>query len=167
MPMGRALLSDSGLVAIGATGLSGPLLYYAVPAGVSGYLAKVRFSCEISGTAIAVISNSNLYGSFNVVTGTKAGGAAVTPNPVGPDQTASGITVSSGSTAITGLTQSTEEWGGTIPFTPGSAITDDDPNTNLEVWLKPSTNFAFYLTVPSAQGFGAGMFARILAWHSE
>jgi hypothetical protein len=172
--MFRPYLCDSGQIAIGATGLSGPLMYYAPPSTADGNLFKIKVSCEAGASTPTVPTSSSLAFTFNRVTGTKAGGAAVTPSPIGSGTAlaaaaplASNITVSSGSTAITGLTQTTELWEATIPFSPGSFAGDDDPNTGEEVYLAASGLYAFYLTVPAGPGFGSNLFARVVAWHAE
>lgn len=167
MPMFRTYETNSGLVAIAATGLSAPLLYLAPPASADGNLFKVKVSCEAGAGVPTVPSNSSLAFTFNKTTGTKAGGAAVTPSPTGPSSLAANIVASSGTTAITGLTQSTELWEGTCPFSPGSFAGDDDPNTGEEVYLAASGTYAFYVTVPAGPGFGANLFARVVIWHAE
>jgi hypothetical protein len=165
--MYRAYETDSGLIAVSATGLVGPLLYLAPPSTADGNLFKMRVSCEAGASVPVAVSNSSLFFSLNKVTGTKAGGAAVTPSPVGASSLAANIVASSGSTAITGLTQSTELWGGTIPFSVGSSVADDDPNTGAEVYLAASGQYAFYVTVPAGPGAGSNMFVRVISWHAE
>jgi hypothetical protein len=165
--MFRTYETNSGLVAITATGLSAPLLYLTPAAGTSGNIFKIKVSCEAGAGTPTVPTSSSLAFTMNIVTGTKAGGAAVTPSPTGPDKTASGTTFSSGTTAITGLTQTTEEWFGSIPFSPGSFAGDDDPNTGEEVWIGPAGLYAFFVTVPAGPGFGSNLFARVVTWHSE
>jgi hypothetical protein len=167
MPMFRDYITDSGLVAISATGLSAPLLYFAPPATADGNVFKIKVSCEAGAGTPTVPTSSSLAFTLNTVTGAKAGGAAVTPNPVGPVTLASNIVASSGTTVITGLTQTTERWAGTIPFSPGSFAGDDDPNTGEEVYLVASGQLAFFVTVPAGPGFGSNLFARVVTWHSE
>lgn len=165
--MFRAFETDSGLIAIGATGLSPPLLYLAPAAAASGNLFKVKVSCEAGAGTPTVPTSSSLAFTLNKTTGTKAGGAAVTPSPIGADTTAAQTVVSSGTTAITGLTSAAELWEATIPFSPGSFAGDDDPNTGEEIWLAPSGTYAFYVTVPAGPGFGSNLFARVVMWHAE
>lgn len=166
MSMSRLYLTDSGLVAIAATGLT-PLLYYAPPSTADGNMTKVKVSVEVSGSTWTAVSNSNLFFTLNKVTGTKAGGAAVTPQILGPQTLAANIVASSGSTALTGLTQGAELWPQPIPYSIGSSAGDDDPNTGQEIYLAPSGQYAFYVNVPTGPGFGANAFARVMAWHSE
>jgi hypothetical protein len=165
--MFRAYTTDSGLVAISATGLSAPLLYFAPPATADGSIFKIKVSCEAGAGTPTVPTSSSLAFTLNTVTGAKAGGAAVTPSPVGPVTLAANIVASSGTTAITGLTATTERWEGTIPFSPGSFAGDDDPNTGEEVYLVASGQLAFFVTVPAGPGFGSNLFARVVTWHSE
>lgn len=167
MTMYRAYYTDFGLVAIAATGLSNPLGYISTPATADGNLFKVKCAIVAStGAVVAATSQSGLF-TVNKVTGTKAGGAAVTPSPIGPNNLASNLTTSSGSTAITGLTQSTELWGQDLAYSVGQFAGDDDPNTGEEIFLGPSGQFAFYLNLGAGNGFGTNMFARVLAWHAE
>jgi hypothetical protein len=165
--MFRTYEENSGQIAIAATGLSAPLLYFAPPATADGNLFKIKVSCEAGAGTPTVPTSSSLSFTLNKTTGTKAGGAAVTPSPIGPSSLAANIVVSSGTTAITGLTQSTELWEGTIPFSPGSFSGDDDPNTGEEVYLAASGTYAFYVTVPAGPGFGSNLFARVVCWHAE
>jgi hypothetical protein len=167
MTMFRTYTTDSGLVQITATGLSAPLLYFAPPATADGSIFKIKVSCEAGASTPTVPTSSSLLFTLNTVTGAKGGGAAVTPSPVGPVTLAANIVASSGSTAITGLTQTTERWAGTIPFSPGSFAGDDDPNTGEEVYLVASGQLAFFVTVPAGPGFGSNLFARVVTWHSE
>jgi hypothetical protein len=167
MAMFRDYITDSGQVPISATGLSAPLLYFSMPATADGNLFKVKVSCEAGAGTPTVPTSSSLFFTLNTVTGAKAGGAAVTPNPVGPVTLASNITTSSGTTAITGLTQTTERWAATIPFSPGSFAGDDDPNTGEEIYLVASGQLAFFVTVPAGPGFGSNLFARVVTWHAE
>ena len=167
MGMYRPYETNSGLIAISATGLSAPLLYLAPPATADGNLFKVKVSCEAGAGTPTVPTSSSLAFTFNKTTGTKAGGAAVTPSPIGASALAANIVASSGTTLITGLTQSTELWEGTCPFSPGSFAGDDDPNTGEEVYLAASGTYAFYVTVPAGPGFGSNLFARVVMWHAE
>jgi hypothetical protein len=167
MAMYRPYMVDSGLIAIAATGLSAPLLYVAPTSTNDLNLIGIRVSVEASGSAVTAVSNSDVYFSLNTVTGTKAGGAAATPAILGPSSLAAGTVFSTGTTAITGLTQTTEKWGAPVPFTGGAFDTDAWENTGREINLAASSISAFFLTVPSAPGFGAGWYARVMAWFAE
>lgn len=166
MSVGRCFVTDSGLIAVSATGLSGPLLYYAPPSTAPGDITKIKVSVE-AGAGVPTVPTSSWAFTLNKVTGTKAGGASVTPGPTGADPTAANIVTSSGSTAITGLSQSTEVWEGTAPSSPGSQPGDDDPFTGQEVHLAASGQYAFFVTVPAGPGAGANLFVRVVAWHFE
>lgn len=168
MTMYRAYETNSGIIAVSATGLSGPLLYVSLPATADGNMYKVKCSVVSPGAQPSPPSNQSAFFSMNKVTGTKAGGAAVTPSPIGPQALASNLTLSSGTTAITGLTQSTEVWGQDEPFSIGSFAGDDDPNTGTEVWLAPSGQYAFFVNIPVwTGGAGTNMAARVIMWHGE
>lgn len=165
---GRIYMADSGLISIAATGAT-PALYFSTPATADLTLLRMKPSIEVSSTATpAPPSNSNLFFSLNKVTGTVAGGAAITPSQVQGNALAANSTWKSGSTALTGLTQGTEYWPSTIPFTAGASFQEDDENTNsMEIPIAVSSTYAFYFSVPSGPGVGTGMFARICAWFLE
>lgn len=169
MPMNRTYMVDSGLIAIGATGAT-PALYIAPPATADLNIFKVVPSIESGGSVPTYPSNSSIQCTLNKVTGTKAGGAAVTP--AGPMFNLAGLAAnsvwSSGSTALTGLTQSTEYWSRTIPFAPGAFRESDEENTNaLEINLAASTTTAFYFTVPVGPGAGTNVFIRFVVYFAE
>lgn len=165
--MYRSYVVDSGLIAVSATGLSGPLLYLAPPSTADCNIIAVKASVEVGSSAPTAVSNSDLYFSLNTVTGTKAGGAAVTPAKLSPSGLAANTVCSSGSTAITGLTQSTELWGGAVPFTAGAFTNEAWENTGREVNLAASSISAFYVNVPSGPGAGSGFSVRVIAWLAE
>jgi hypothetical protein len=163
MSMFRAYETDSGAVAIASTAAV-PLLYLAVPATAEAHLAKIKVMVEAA-TSPSPPSNASVLFTFNKVTGTVGGGAAVTPAALGPSGVASALTALSGTTAITGLTQGGELWAGAVPFTAGASWADDHENTGLEITLTASGLYAAYFT--AAAGAGSGMTARIITWHAE
>lgn len=169
MSMSRTYMTDSGLIAIGATGAT-PALYLAPTATNDLNIFKVIPSIEAGASVPTVPSNSNILCTLNKVTGTKAGGAAVTPG--GPLQNLAGLAAntvwSSGSTALTGLTQSTEVWARPIPFAVGAFRESDEENTNaLEINIPASGTYAFYFTVPVGPGAGSNLFLRYVVYFSE
>jgi hypothetical protein len=165
--MYRPYLLDSGLISVSATGLSGPLLYLAPTSTNDVNILAVKASIEVSGSAPTAVSNSDLYFSLNTVTGTKAGGATATPAILGPSSLIANTVASTGTTAITGLTQSTELWGGAVPFTAGAFTNEAWENTGREINLAASSKSAFYVNVPSGPGAGTGFYVRVLAWLAE
>lgn len=167
MAMFRPYLVDSGLISVSGTGLLAPLLYLAPASTADCNIIALTCSVEVSGSAPTAVSNSDLYFSLNTVTGTKAAGAAVTPSPLGPSALAANTVASSGTTGITGLTQSTELWGHTVPFTAGAFTDQAWENTGREINLAASSKTAFYVTVPSGPGAGTGFSVRVLAWLAE
>jgi hypothetical protein len=167
MSMYRPYEIDSGLIALSGTGLQAPLLYLVPPAGNDTNIIALVCSCEVSGSNPTAVSNSDLFFSLNTTTGTKAGGAAVTPSKIGPSSLAAGTVASSGTTAITGLTQSTELWGHPVPFTAGAFTDQAWENTGREINLAASSTTAFYVTVPAGPGVGAGFFVRVVCWIAE
>jgi hypothetical protein len=167
MSMYRAYTVDSGLIAVSATGLT-PLLYVAPTSTNDAHLINVKVSAEAGGTAPTAVSNSDLFFSANVVTGTKAGGGAVTPAPLGSNSLAANTVFSSASSAaITGLTQSTEKWGQPIPFTGGAFSSEDWANTGEEIDLLQSTLNCFYVNVPVGPGYGGNWYVRVIAKFTE
>ena len=165
MSMSRTYMADSGLVALGATGLT-PLLYIAPTSTNDLNIIDIKISCEVSGSAPTAVSNSDLFFSLNVVTGTKGGGASVTPSKLNTALAANTV-CSSGSTALTGLTQSTELWPGAIPFTAGAVWQDSMENTGREINLAASSLNCVYVNVPSGPGYGSGWYARAVVWFAE
>jgi hypothetical protein len=161
--MYRGFEIDSGLISIAGTSLT-PALYLTPGASADTNIVRIKVSVEAVSSP-APPSNGSVYFSLNKVTGTKAGGSAVTPTPVGPSPVVASTTYSSGSTAITGLTQSTEVWGGVVPFTAGAWAEDTYENTGLEIYIPESGTYCFYFIAPS--GAGSGCSARVIAWSTE
>ena len=166
MAMYRPYEVNTGLIALSATGLT-PLLYFAPTSTNDCNIIAVTCSIEVSSSSPTAVSNSDLYFSLNTVTGTKAGGAAVTPSIIGPSSLAANTVCSSGSTAITGLTQTTERWGHAVPFTAGAFTDQAWENTGREINLAASSQSAFYVNAPSGPGVGANWFVRVVCWIAE
>jgi hypothetical protein len=103
--------------------------------------------------------------TLNKVTGSVGGGAAVTANPTTASALAANTTFKSGSTTLTGLTQSTEYWAAVVPFTTGASWSDDLENTGLEITIPASGTYAVYFT--AAAGAGSGCNARVMLWFAE
>lgn len=167
MSMYRPYYLDSGLISISGTGILGPLLYLAPTATNDADVIAVVCSVEVDATNPTAVSNSDVFFSLNTVTGVKAGGAAVTPAVLGPSALAANTVASSGTTAITGLTQSTERWGHAVPFTAGAFTDQAWENTGREINLGASSQSAFYVRVPVGPGAGAGFFVRVECWLAE
>ena len=163
MAIARYYEVNGGLVPISAaTAL--PLLYISTPSTADTNILRLKVSVEAVSSP-APPSNGSVYFSLNKVTGTKGGGAAITATPTTAITLASNITYSGGSTAITGLTQSTELWGAAVPFTSGAAWEDAYENTGLEIYLPISSQFAMYVISPS--GFSSTCSARAILNTSE
>ena len=129
---------------------------------------KLVPSIEAGSSVPTLPSNGDLQVTLNIVTGTVGGGASVTPQQLHGNVLASNLTVKSGSTALTGLTQSTEKFSWTIPFAIGAFRESDEENTNaLELPLLPSTLYALYMNVPSGPGAGSNCFLRLVMGHAE
>ena len=163
MSIFRAYSADSGLVSIGSTSAT-PMFYIAPSA--TGDCNLVKFKVSVEGVSSpAPPSNGSVFFSLNKVTGSKGGGSAVTPSPTGQSTLAATTVFSSGSTALTGLTQSTEYWGGPVPFTAGAAWSDDFENTGLEINIPASGTYCVYFI--AASGAGSGCSARCILWFAE
>src|SRR5262249_32025122 len=167
MAMYRPYYLDSGLISVSGTGVLAPLLYLAPPSTADCNIIALVCSVEVDSSNPTAVSNSDLFFSLNTTTGTKAGGAAVTPNITGPSSLAANTVVSSGTTPITGLTQSTERWGHAVPFTAGAFTDQAWENTGREISLAASSTSAFYVRVPAGPGAGSGFFVRVEAWIAE
>lgn len=166
MAMFRSYMADSGQVAISSTGDT-PLLYIAPTSTNDLHLVALKVAVETGGSAPTAVSNGEWFFSLNTVTGTKAGGASVTPAVLGSSSLAANTVFSSGSTALTGLTKSTEKWGGAVPFTAGAFAVEAWENTGREIDLAASSISSFYVNVPSGPGAGANWYARVIAWFTE
>lgn len=159
----RTYMVDSGLVSIASTSAI-PALYFSTTAVQTLVIAKIKFSVEAVSSP-APPSNGSIFGTLNVVTGTVGGGASVTPEQLSGTPLAAQSTWESGSTALTGLTQSTEVHPITVPFTAGASWADDHENTGLEIPIPISAKYAFYFV--AASGAGTGCSARFAVWFAE
>lgn len=168
MPMHRTYVVDTLQVAIGGTGAT-PMLYFSVPSTADGNIFKAVPSIEVGASVPTVPSNSSVNFALFKVTGTVGGGAALTPLQLEGNALASNLTVKSGSTALTGLTQGAYAgWSRTVPFTAGAFSEADHENTAAaETPLIPSTLYAVYFTVPVGPGAGSNMFARLQCYWAE
>ena len=167
MSMHRTYVTDTGLIAVGAGNT--PLLYFSVPATADGNLFKIVPSVEVDASVPTVPSNSDIYFALFKVTGAVGGGAALTPVQLEGNALASNMTVKSGSTALTGLTQGAYAgWGRTVPFTAGAFSEADHENTAAaETPLLPNTLYAIYSRVPAGPGVGTNMLYRVVAYWAE
>lgn len=169
MGTSRSYMVDSGLIAISATGAT-PGLYIAPTANNDLNVVRMKASIEAGSSTPSPPSNSSVLFSLCKVTGTKAGGAAVTPSPlnIGVSGALAAQTVfSSGSTALTGLTQSTEFWPMPIAFSPGSFDVEDLENTGLETNIPASGTWCVYFNPAAGPGAGSNCYARIALWFTE
>ena len=168
MSMHRTYATDTGLIAVSATG-STPLLYFSAPATADANIFKMVPHVEVDASVPTVPSNSDVNFGLYKVTGTVAGGASLTPVQLEGNVLASNLTVKSGSTALTGLTQGAwAGWSRTIPFTAGAFRESDEENTAaLEVPMLPSTLYAVYMRVPVGPGAGTNMLVRVVGYWAE
>lgn len=136
-----------------------PLLYIAPTSTNDLWITRIFVSIPAVSSP-APPNNGSVYFSLNLVTGSKAGGVAVTPSKEGPSSLAANTVFSSGAvTPITGLTQSTELWGRDVPFAGGASWEDSLENTGFQRYIPASGIYAVYYIAPS--GAGTGMGARV------
>jgi hypothetical protein len=159
----RAYEVDSAGISISGTSLT-PALYIAAAAAADCNVVKLKVAVE-GASSPSPPSNGSVLFTLNKVTGAVGGGATVTASPTGQSSLAAQTTFKSGSTALTGLTQSTEYWATVIPFTTGAQWSDDFENTGLEVNVPASGTYAVYFT--AAAGAGSGCNARVMLWFAE
>jgi hypothetical protein len=163
----RPYFVDTGAIAVPTAGSATPILYIAPTATNDLDIARIRISCEsASGGSAAPPTNGSLLFSLNKVTGTKAGGAAATPNPTGPSALAANTVFSSGSTAITGLTLSTEYWCLPIAFATGAFAEDAFENGGFERNIPASGTYAIFV-LPQAASAGTSCTVRCTLDFSE
>lgn len=163
MSIFRGYEVDSGGVSIAGTSAT-PMLYVAAAAAADLNVCKLKVAIE-GASSPAPPSNGSVLFTLNKVTGTVGGGAALTASPTGQSSLAAQSAWKSGSTALTGLTQSTEYWAGVVPFTAGASWTDDFENTGFEINIPASGIYAVYFT--AASGAGTGCNARAVLWFAE
>lgn len=159
----RTYVADSGLISIAATTAT-PAFYFSTNTTTTLSLAKFKVSVE-GVSSPAPPSNGSVFFALNVVTGTQGGGAAVTPTQLSGPALAAQSTWESGSTSLSGLTQSTEAWAQPVPFTAGAFASDDFENTGLEIPIAISSKYCVYFT--AASGAGSGCSARVVLWFAE
>jgi hypothetical protein len=118
--------------------------------------SDLNISCIRVGVlgAASFPANASIVFSVNTMTGTKAGGNAVTPLQLSGIAKASLVTAVStaggtGAAAITGLTATTSWWSQPIPFTAG-ANWGEWVTPSFEVNLPVSGQFALCVTASSA-----------------
>ena len=133
------------------TTTSTPILFIQTSAN-----SDINISCVRTGVlgAASFPSNASIVFSINTVTGTKAGGSAVTPLQLSGIAKASLLTaVSSGGgsapAAITGLTATTSWWSQEVPFTAGSNW-GEWKTPGFEINLPVSGQFALCVSASSA-----------------
>lgn len=159
MSTSRPYFVDSLGVSIGGTSAT-PILYIAPTATNDLYVSRIRVAIEAASSP-APPSNGSVLFQLVKVTGSKAGGGAVVPAPVGANAALAANTVfsSANSAAITGLTLSTEYWAHPIPFAAGASWEDSLENTGFERYIPASGLYAVYFT--AASGAGSGCNARV------
>jgi hypothetical protein len=142
-------------VSIGGTGAT-PALYGTI---ATGDLNIVGIRCSVAaGASPAPPTNGSILAWLGVVTGSVGGGATVTPSPTGQSSLAAVSTWKSGSTALTGLTQSTLKWSGDIAFAAGAIWGEWFP-TSFERSVPNGGLIAVYFT--AASGAGSNMLFHV------
>src|SRR5258708_1402672 len=128
-----------------------PILFSSSSATPYINIACVRWGVLGAG---AFPANASVVFSINTVTGTKAGGNAVTPLQLSGIAKASLLTAVStaggtGAAAITGLTATTSWWSQPVPFTAGSDW-GEWKTPGFEINLPVSGQFALCVSASSA-----------------
>lgn len=158
MSLSRTYFVDSLGVNI-ASASATPALYIAPTSTNDLNVCRIRVSIEAASTPSPPTNGSVLF-QLCKVTGSKAGGGAVTPAPTGASSLAANTVFSSANAgAITGLSQSTVYWSQPVPFATGAAWEDSFENTGFERYIPQSGIYAVYFT--AASGAGSGCNARI------
>ena len=158
MALSRTYFVDSLGVSIGSASAT-PALYIAPTSTNDLTVCRIRVSVEAASTPSPPTNGSVLF-QLCKVTGTKAGGGAVTPANTGQGALAANTVFSSAQSAsITGLTQSTVYWAHPIPFATGASWEDSFENTGFERYIPASGIYAVYFT--AASGAGSGCNARV------
>ncbi len=166
MAQARQYSVDSTLVSVGSTSAT-PALYIAPTSTNDLNISRIKVSVEATSTQSASPStNNSIFFSLNKVTGSKGGGGAVTPTPLGASALAANTVWSSAqSAAITGLTQGVEYWGQTLALSAGAWAEDSYENTGLEINIPASGQFCFYFIAASSAG--SNLAVRIIPVFSE
>jgi len=163
--LNRTYYASSGLVALsGTTPL--PALYIAPTSTNDLVIARIKVAVvATSSQAASPSTNNSAYITLNTVTGSVGGGAAVTPRQQSGTTLAANTVFKSGSTALTGLTQSTELWGQDLAESAGAWGEDAYENAGTEIPLAASSLSCFYVSTPVSAG--SGLSARIQVWFVE
>lgn len=157
--LNRTYTADSGLIAIGVT-TAVPAFYIAPTATNDIVICRIKVQVEATSNQSASPStNNSILFQLSTVTGAVGGGASITPKQVSGTTLAANTVFKSGSTALTGLTQTTEFWQNAIALSAGAWAEDAYENTGLEIPLPASSLSCFYFT--AASGFGSNLSARI------
>ena len=163
--LNRTYLADSGLITLAAT-TAVPAFYIAPTSTNDLVIARINVQVEATGAQSASPStNTSILFQLSTVTGSVGGGAAITPKQISGTALAANTVWKSGSTTLTGLTQTTEFWDKAIALSAGSWAEDAYENTGLEIPLAASSLSCFYFTC--AGGYGASLAARIQVWFTE
>lgn len=150
--MYRAYEVDSKGVAV-ATGVT-PILYFATGANNDANIFRFRGVIEAISSP-APPTNGSVIFTVNVVTGTVAGGGAVTPiQRAGNILAAQTVFTSANAAAITGLTQGNQVAFLEVPFAAGAWEQDSWENTGFEIGIAPSSKYCVYASAPSGAGSG-------------
>jgi hypothetical protein len=148
MALGRTYSSTTALVAYTATSAT-PIMWGATTSSSTMDIQAIRVA-SYAGSGVSYPSNGTVLVQLSRVTGTAAGGTALTPSPHNPGDIAAVSTWKDASTAaVTSLTQGVTLWEQALPFTAGA---------NWAEWVTPGAEWrvgatgtiAVYLTASSA-----------------
>ena len=147
MSMFRGYEVDSKGIAIAAAAT--PLLYFATTATNDCHVVRFRAIIEGVSSSSAPPTNASAIFTVNVVTGTVAGGGAVTPQQRSGFNTSGGLAAnttftSANAAAITGLTQGAQLAIMEPPYATGAWEEDAWENTGLEIDIPQSGKYCIY-----------------------
>jgi hypothetical protein len=163
--LNRTYMADSGLVAISGTSAV-PSFYFGPTSTNDLVIMRIKVQVEATSSQSASPStNNSILFQLSTVTGTVGGGASITPKQLSGTTLAANTVTTSGSTSLTGLTQTTEIWPQAIALSAGAWAEDSYENTGLEIPLAASSKSCFYYT--AAAGAGSNLSARIMVWFTE
>ncbi len=153
MAMFRSYEIDSKGVAMAASAT--PVLYFATTATNDMHITRFRAIVEGVSSSSAPPTNASVIFTVNLVTGTVAGGGAVTAeqragfSPSGALAANTAFT-SANAAAITGLTQSTQIAILEVHYATGAWEEDAWENTGQELDIPPSGHYCVYMIASQA-----------------
>lgn len=158
MSLSRSYYADSGPVSISGTSAT-PAMWISTQTVTTADLNIVGIKGSVSSAGGAPPANTSILMQLAVVSGTKAGGATVTPRATGQSALAAQSVWSSGSTPLTGLTEGNVIWAADLSYAAGSIWGEWLPQ-GFERNIPANSQYAFYFTAGVA-GSGCSIAFRV------